>query len=189
VIKSASRSSITNDQKYRSMLAGAVPSSEYLIESRVLGTNSATVVFDNLDQFSGVYRHLMVVATPIITVSGTLAYMHLNGDTGTNYSRHYLDGNASTAFSSGEANSNSMYFAYWNAGDVQPSAVVCEILDAYSTTKNKSARSIGGRAGTSPMASVYSGSWRNTSPISSITIASTQNFQIGSRFSLYGMTA
>ena len=48
MIKSASRSSLVEDVKYTSMSAGVVPSSEYLIESRVLDTAVPSITFDNL---------------------------------------------------------------------------------------------------------------------------------------------
>jgi len=198
VIKSASRSSITNDQKYRSMLAGAVPSSEYLIETVTLPSDTPSVTFDNLAQFNGVYRHFQIVGTVRSTRGDTDSYLHLqfNGDFGTNYNSHYLRGTGS-AVSSGDLST-----AYPNGiadlaaipGATAPGnsfgALVIDILDPFKTTKNTTTRSLSGQAASYSRIALTSGLWRNTAPITSITLDDIfANFTANTRFSLYGVTA
>jgi hypothetical protein len=68
-----------------------------------------------------------------------------------------------------------------------PAAFVCDILDPFETTKNKTIRSLAGY-GSGGNVNLYSGLWINTSALTSITIlASSGNFASASRFSLYGI--
>jgi len=65
---------------------------------------------------------------------------------------------------------------------------VLDILDAYSTTKNKTIRSLSGMTGGANNLQLYSGLWNNTAAISSLNIfPGATNFVAGSRFSLYGI--
>lgn len=200
MIKSLRNSSISNPQDYRSMLAGVVPSNEYLIDTRLISNPVSSVVFENLDQYSGVYRHLQIVFSArasYTSANRTDLAMRVNGDTGsTNYGYHTLTGTGSgNAASGGEGSVSFLYFASFSSNaDASGSygAGIIEILDAFSSTKNKSFKGISGRVGVSPYASgLYSSFWKNTSPISSLTLfdLNSTNFIAGSRFSLYGVTA
>ena len=60
MIKSASQSSLTSNIKYRSMSAGSVPSSEYLITSTVLTQNEPSITFD-VSGLSAQFRHLVLL--------------------------------------------------------------------------------------------------------------------------------
>ncbi len=196
MIKSASRSSITNDQKYRSMLAGAVPSNEYLIESRILDTAVSSVVFDNLAQYAGTYKHLQIVfsaKSTFTTYDNSSLYVYLNGDTGSGYRGHYLFNSSTTVISGTDAGVAPLGVISSSRSDVPNrfGAGIIDILDAYSTTKNKTMRSLTGTIGTdSPYIMLLSGARFNTESISTIELRSnTNNLAIGSRFSLYGVTA
>ena len=190
MIKSASRSSITNDQKYRSMLAGTVPSSEYLITSTLLDANTPSVTFD-VSSFAGVYKHLQIAYTAKQTNSGSVGiYGRFNGDTAANYSWHYLAGNGSAVSSSALTSTTSMLVgsAFGTSTANAFGAGVIDILDAFSTTKNKTVRSLEGRA--TEWIALESSSWRNTASLTSITLfPDVYSFVAGSRFSLYGLTA
>jgi hypothetical protein len=70
------------------------------------------------------------------------------------------------------------------------STSVIDILDAYSSTKNKTVRILGGFAdGANSRMRLGSGAWLNTASITSISITDgeSQSFVAGSRFSLYGI--
>ena len=97
---------------------------------------------------------------------------------------HYLYGDGGAVYSGTSANGfmvNLVRAGVTNAF----SASVTDFLDSYSTTKNKTIRTFGGYSGE---LSLNSGLWQSTSSITSITIrTTTDNFAIGSRFSLYGI--
>ena len=62
MIKSASQSSLTNDVKYRNLDTFNIPSSEYLIQTIIVGsTPLANITFENLSQYAGTYKHLQLV--------------------------------------------------------------------------------------------------------------------------------
>ena len=199
MIKSALHSSLVEDIKYNSMSAGNAPSSEYLISTTLITSNTPSITFDNLAQFAGVYKHLQIVFTARVSYTAfnrsDLA-MRANGDNGTNYSYNALTSTGSgSPASGGEGSTNFMYFASISSNsDASGSynAGFIDILDPYSSTKNKTFRGLAGRAGVVPYAiGLYSSLWRNTAPISSLTLfdLNSTNFVPGSRFSLYGVTA
>lgn len=199
MIKSLKNSSISNPQDYRSMLAGSVPSSEYLIETILLGSTTPSVTFSNLGQYAGVYRHLKIVATVRSTRGDTDSYLYLqfNGDTGSSYNSHYIRGTGS-----GSATTGNLSVAYPN-GIIDLAAVpaataptnsfgacVIDILDPFNTAKNTTTRSLGGQAAPYSRVALTSGLWRNTAAVTSITLDDVfADFTAGSRFSLYGVTA
>jgi len=196
MIKSALQSSLTNDVKYRSMSAGAVPSSEYLIQTITVGSTPVPAVeFLNLNQHAGIYRHLQIVGVTRSTNSGTFSFMkmELNGDTASNYNRHLVFGEGGGIGAYGYPNVQDIGFGY-GAGGGSPAGsfglIVCDILDAFNTNKFKTARSMFSSPNGYNMIGINSGAWRNTNVVSSIKIVSqTDNFAEFSRFSLYGVTA
>jgi hypothetical protein len=163
-----------------------------LISTTTLGTATASVTFSSLGDYASTYKHLQIRSLAKTTVSGTGAedlVLRLNGDTGSNYARHVFQGNGS-GVTSGAATSTS----YLSAGLAATNAIdafsggVCDVLDAYSTTKNKTVRTLTGYSGGLAFISLRSGVWVNTASITSITLSSTGgNLNIGSRFSLYGI--
>jgi hypothetical protein len=159
-----------------------------LISTTTLDSGQPSVTFSNLGDYSSTYKHLQIRSSALVNASANLAIVRFNNDSGANYSRHYMEGNGSSIVSSGGANSDNMYYAYWSSGSTVISNVtVMNILDAYSTTKNKTVRALVGAVTTSNLITLYSGDWRNTGAITSVTISSPSNFLAGSRFSIYGM--
>lgn len=191
MIKSASRSSITNDQKYRSMLAGTVPSSEYLIETRILDSTVASVTFSNLSQYAEIYKHLQIVmvARSGVAVSNMGYRIRFNGGSSTDYSFHRL------ANATSYADAGATYFYITGGLQGSPAAAnsfgsaIIDILDAFNTSKNTVTRTLNGNDG---FISLDSCGWYDTAAIDSITIeadAGSPSFVAGSRFSIYGVTA
>lgn len=187
MIKSASRSSITNDQKYRSMLAGTVPSSEYLISTTVLTTATPSVTF-NVSSFAGVYKHLQIVYSARSSVPQTGIFSRLNS--GSSYSAHYLLGSGSSVLSSGFTSQSRAQIGLVTGSDAVSGHYgpgVIELLDAFSTTRNKTTRGISASNFAVILMSSLS---MNTDPISTWELTpDSGNFLAGSRFSLYGVTA
>jgi len=172
---------------------GGVALSDYeLISTTVLAGTAASVTFSNLGDYSSTYRHLQV--RTLARVSGATTetlLIRLNGDTGSNYSWHGLSGNGS-AVSSFALTSNSYMGIGIHPGTNSSANIfgptVIDFLDTYSTTKNKTARSLGGMNGAATTVRLHSGLWQSTSSLTSIQVFSeVTNFVAGSRFSLYGI--
>ena len=202
MIKSLTSSTVSNSQDYRSMLAGSVPSSEYLIDTRILDTAVPSITFDNLSQFAGIYKHLRFVISTRTSSAHILSFPNIrfNGDSGTNYSWHVMTGtNGGGVGGATASNETSILFHIANAASSTSSnayaPAIMDILDFSLTSKNKTIRSFSGVVadGTfNTQIRLFSGHWRNTAAINSVTFFEktySGNWLAGSRFSLYGVTA
>lgn len=163
-----------------------VPAYE-LIETVVMPSNASSVTISSIPS---TYKHLQVrtVAWNAATSSG-LMRMWMNGDTGTNYSAHRLQGNSSTVNSNEYLNNPFTYVGYYggsNQAGAAPSII--DILDYTNTSKNKTIKAFTGIGNQNEVA-LFSGLWMNTSAITSLTFKDNNNYQFnaGSRFSLYGI--
>jgi hypothetical protein len=178
------------------MSAGVVPSSEYLIESRILDTAVSAVTFSNLDQFAGVYRHLKIVSSARDTNSyagGLVIRMIFNGS-GSGYAWHLLQGGGTGANSVGSGNGTGQPYmrgGYYLGGGLVANSFgssITNILDFASSSKNKTIMALTGEP--QHTSALISGFWQSTNPVTSITLsADITSFAVGSRFSLYGVTA
>ena len=175
--------------------AGGVVGTYELIETQILGSSQSSITFSNLGTYSSTYKHLQIRLTARGSNNATweINEMRFNGDSGANYANHLLRGGGSTVSSSGGGGGTSIGFE--TVGNTAPSgafaAVIIDILDAYSTTKNKTTRTIWGRHNASDNAiTLTSGLWQNTNAISSIVLTDgggARSFLTGSRFSIYGI--
>jgi hypothetical protein len=146
--------------------------------------------------FSGIpagYKHLQIRGISRIT-SGSYAQVlyQLNGATGSSYSRHYLFGDGSTTGVSGIASTTSMYGGVMSGSSQSANifgALVTDILDYSSTSKNKTIRTLSGVDGNgSGYAWFSSGAYLSTDAITSITIIpESSTFVQYSSFALYGV--
>jgi hypothetical protein len=174
--------------------AGGVAGAYELIETTILGTNTSSVTFSSLATYASTYKHLQIRATGKTdrTASNTdFLLLRFNGDTGSNYARHLLAGDGSVVVSGAGTSTTSISVERF-AGNATTNffgAAVIDILDAYSTTKNKTVRSLGGLAGDVNQITLNSGVYLNTSSTTSLTLAvgGGTNILTGSRFSLYGI--
>jgi hypothetical protein len=172
--------------------AGGVPafSSDYeLIQTQVLGSNQASVTFSNLGDYASTYKHLQVrVVARVNFSSDARAEMdiRLNSDA-SNHNSHRLGGPAfSSTYISGEAFFGDFPFNTVNGNEF--GAAVIDITDAFSTTKFKTLRSMGGSTFTTPQLALHSGLYRSTSALTSIQIRGRNELiYTNSRFSLYGI--
>jgi hypothetical protein len=119
-----------------------------------------------------------------------------NGDTGTNYTNHYLHGTGSAADAGSfqiQAYSFAGPFSYtsgaYSTAGVYTNVVI-DILDYTNTNKNKVTRSIGGwDSNGSGRVGIYSNLWLNTAAINSIYISTANGNEVaGSVYTLYGIT-
>ena len=170
-----------------------------LISTTLISSNTPSVTFSNLGQYASTYRHLQIRSSVKSSLdnaslgSGNVR-MRFNGDTGNNYAIHKLFGNGSVAASladtSRSATIGSLLFSSNTANAF--SGGVCDILDAYSTSKNKTTRLLASAQATGSgqnFIQLVSGVWLNSSSLTSIELAPEDggNIVAGSRFSLYGI--
>jgi hypothetical protein len=174
--------------------ASAVGSDYELIETQILGSAVASVTFSNLATYASIYEHLQIRAVAKTNFAGSWAdtmNIRLNSDTAANYSAHNLNGDGTSVSSSSSTSATSMGLTLiaGNATSTIFGPIVVDIVDAYSTTKNKTIRSLQGTYSAGFQVRLVSGSWRNTASITTIgmTSANSSNFLTGSRFSLYGI--
>ena len=152
----------------------------------------ATVEFTSIPS---TYKHLQVRAIGRTTTANTgvdNVYVRVNSDSGTNYARHHIIGNGSTA-SAGSASSTNQAvlgdIARNNNTSGMFGAFVIDILDFANTSKYKTFRAISGSDlnGSGEMR-FRSSLWMNTNAISTITlIPENNNFAEHSQFALYGI--
>lgn len=170
---------------------GVAVSSDYeLISSTFLTGTQASVSFD-VSSFALTYRHLQIRAVVRGTHAANLLAIRFaaNGVGGTSYSLHGLYGNASVVASyaaSSQPTSYSGLMTGANAAANNFGASVIEIHEAFSSTKNKTIRTLGGIA--NHEVSLQSGAFLSTASISSIVLTpDAGSFAANSRFSIYGI--
>ena len=167
------------------------------IQTITLSSNQSSVEFTSIPS---TYKHLQIRAIAKDATSGAADYdslrMTVNSDTGTNYSTHYIQTQATSSVGSSYAANASNYYAggICRNGSGQGNSytgMVIDILDYQNTSKYKTFRSISGTEynGTYCFLLFTSGSWRSTSAITSIkfvvdTAASIYQY---SSFALYGI--
>jgi hypothetical protein len=167
---------------------GADLGSYDLLETQILGSAQASVTFSSLGTYSSTYKHLQIRAVAKTTngFANERLSVRLNGITAASYADHELFGNGSSLTSSANTNATVMQGQYVGGGSTASTifgAAVIDILDAYSTTKNTTIRTLWG---TSALVGLGSGFLNNTDAVSSIAL-SVGTFVAGSRFSLYGI--
>jgi hypothetical protein len=175
--------------------SGASAGSFDLLETQVLGSNTASVTFSSLSSYAATYEHLQIRMTVRSTRSadGDILAIQYNGDTTAgNYAYHFLAGSGSSVNSGGEA-TNFYAMTYIMAGSNPTNAftpAVVDILDPYNTNKNTVARTLFGGAFDRQIV-LQSFLWKNTAALTSIAIKPVigSTLLTGSRFSLYGIKA
>ncbi|CAB4140026.1 hypothetical protein UFOVP404_4 [uncultured Caudovirales phage] len=202
VTKIKGTSSFTNLTKYDSFLAGNnINDYESIATTTVGAGGAATVTFSSIPS---TYQHLQIRGlgqSSRATFGFDDVILRFNGDTGTNYARHYLGGSGSAAYS-GAANTPSSYIytdsiiGSSTAGTSFFGGFVMDILDYASTNKNKTVRTLGGTdlngtvGGEGGRITLNSGLWFATpAAITSVVLstASGTNFNQYSSFALYGI--
>jgi hypothetical protein len=164
-----------------------------LLESETLSTGAASITFGSLNAYSD-YKHLQIrmVARSSVASSNQNVGLTFNGDGGSNYSTHDMEGAGSGTVGSGSGSSITSIRAAQVVGTTVPDtwpAAIIDIYDFSNSSKNTTTRSLNGWAG-SGLARMFfrSGSWQNTSAITTLTLTDGGGgFIAGSRFSLIGI--
>ncbi len=154
-------------------------------------TFSSTATSHTFSSIPSTYTDLIVVmgVIPAATV-GYAPWFQFNGDTGSNYSFTWLQGDGSSA-TSGRQTSQTKGFTGWSIGLSGSSNVIASIQNYSNTTTFKTyIDRINETAGSYPGAGATVGLWRSTAAINSIKIGTDGGgFASGSTFTLYGIKA
>jgi len=173
--------------------AGGAAGSYELISTAYGTGSSSTITFSSIPS---TYKHLEIRGvmsdTDVTNKWLSDVSVRFNSDTASNYSYHFLEGNGTSATSSGGTTSTAMTLRNITTGQFTSGiygSVVISVLDYANTTTNKTLRYLGGCYANAEKAVHFgSGNWRSTSAVSSITISGgITNWTTASRFSLYGI--
>ena len=173
--------------------AGGAVGDYELIQTQILTTTESSVVFSNLGNFSTTYRHLQIRGVGRTTLNDTddVLYVRINGNTGSNYSSHELFAAGSGRAVAAQVSQTFMNMGRLTAANTNSNVFgpnVVDILDAYSTTKNKTLRGFSGAdRSPNPFVNFNSGAFYNTASITSITLFGGGSLVAGTRFSIYGI--
>ena len=158
---------------------------ESIATATVGSGGAASVTFSSIP---ATFKHLQIRGFQKGASAGDLTFT-LNGDTGANYTRHYLygTGNGGVPLSGGSINESTGYVGFNPTGTVFQSSVI-DILDYTSTSKTKMVRSLlGTDANGSGYILLTSSLWRATpAAITTISLSNT-NFSQYTHFGLYGI--
>jgi hypothetical protein len=190
-VKSVTRSTIRSNQKNNSASAGYSFQDFELIESVFVSIGTASVTFGNLTEYANEYKHLQIrtVVKTNNASTGDGIRLRINNDSGANYFRHGLFANGTAASSFAVLNDTSLQFGNIAGATTAGlfGASIIDIVDAFSSSKNKTIKSLAGYA---PFEiHLRTGariSLESTSSIALFPVSGT-NFVAGSRFSLYGI--
>lgn len=191
-VYSLSKSGINNWSKFSNVAASNGQTSNFeLIATQLVTSPVTSVSFTNLQNYSQ-YKHLQIRCVAIGATDDVLK-LTFNGDTLSNYSSHTLlgEGVAARSQSFTSQTAAQLQGGWYGTGNIYPSPFIADILDPFSTTKNKTIRSFCGTFQTSSIMQValVSAAWYSQSAVTSIQIKMNAggNFAVGSRFSLYGV--
>jgi hypothetical protein len=185
IASSIAKNTFTPTGSYDALASYTVPSG-----------GASSITFAGLPT-GGQYSHLqlrLIARTANSGADSDLIYYRFNSDSGSNYSWHYLQGNAGGSAISGAAANQTTIYTWSGSGNTSTAglfgAEIIDILDYASPNKYKTIKNLGGvdNNGAGNI-NLTSGLWMNTSPINSITITnySGTNFSQFSQFSLYGV--
>jgi hypothetical protein len=144
----------------------------------------STITFSSIP---GTYKHLQIRA--IAKASGTNfnPMMRFNSDTGSNYSWHYIYGDGNTASAGGGTSQTFIYNSITSTNANIYNGFIIDILDYANTSKFKTTRELSGQdRNSNGEINFFSGNWRSTSAVTSITF-SNGTFDQYSQFDLYGI--
>jgi hypothetical protein len=166
---------------------------DYELITTALVTSTVSQVTLDVSAFTSEYKHLQIRGVGRVSSGTTIRAFdsRFNGDSGTNYNGHIIIGEGASVYSGGSGNTSNASGFYVTGGGNSAGAFgggIIDIFDAFSTTKFKTVRSLGGQLGYNIM-SLGSSTWRSTNPITSIQLypQASESWAAGTRFSIYGI--
>ena len=177
----------TGNGVFSAASASATPivstSFESIATTSVGSGGTASISFTSIPQ---TYKHLQIRYSTLRSVANELA-LRFNGDTGANYSIHYLTGDGSAASAAGYAMNNSRTYVGNDGTSTQPLVGVIDVLDYTNTNKLKVQRTLSGvdKNGSGSIF-LFSGAWNNTSAVTQVDLFPGSGTLTGS-FALYGV--
>jgi hypothetical protein len=152
------------------------------IATTTLGTDSATVTFSSI---TSSYTDLIVILNATTNAEINLT-CQFNGDTGSNYSFTYFLGPGSGSESGNNFNQSHIVTGGFKGGTIGTQILQINNYSNATTYKTLISRT----NGSDKFVAIYTGLWRNTSAISSLTMGTTSStYATGSTFTLYGIKA
>jgi trimeric autotransporter adhesin len=150
-------------------------------------TSGTSVTFSSIPQ---TYKSLQVRMNCLVSSAASFTFT-LNGNTGANYHWHTIAQDTNTQVADGTSSAATSMRLLGTAKAVQsgyPLGAVIDIIDYASTTKNTTTKSFCEAVNnTGPALEIYSGLFRNTSAITSLTINTSTGFATGTSIALYGV--
>jgi hypothetical protein len=178
---------IANNSASGGGLAGAFES----IASATGTGSSGTITFSSIPQ---TYQHLQIRIMANDGGNNNIG-IRFNGDSGTNYANHKLEGDGSAVAASANTSVNRALYVGQATGltDIMGVSIV-DIHDYASSTKNTTVRSLVGWDSNNDVDGGYirltSGLFNNTASVTSISLVDLGgNFTTTSIFALYGIKA
>lgn len=177
---------------YRIFAAGEINSYESIATVTVGAGGSSSISFTSIPS---TFKHLQVrgIARTTRASDQDALVMQLNSDTGSNYSRHQLNGDGTSATADAGTSTTGMQINRFAASTATANTfgtMVSDVLDYTNTNKYTTVRTLGGYDNNgSGLITLNSGSWRNTAAVTTITLTSLNgaNFAQYSQFALYGI--
>ena len=161
-------------------------------ESIATFTGNNTVSTYTFSSIPSTYKSLQIRINNVTSGGGGRTGIRFNSDTGSNYNYHAVYGFNDVVGATGLA-TTAAYVAGYQAGPGPqgPTAIITDIIDYASTSKNKTIKSFYGveknlGAGNSEVG-LSSGLWRNTAAVTSITVFCGLEFDAGTSIALYGI--
>lgn len=154
---------------------------------------SSTITFSSIPQtFTHLQIRYLAQCVSSATAEENIAF-RFNSDTGSNYTRHYINGNGSSASAGSNTGVTQVYATAGQTSATYPSAFgvgILDILDYTNTSKYTTTRALSGVDfnGSGGGINLVSGLWRNTAAITTIDIRALDgNLSQYSQFELYGI--
>jgi hypothetical protein len=169
--------------------AGAANSYESIATVTVGSGGAANVTFSSIPS---TYQHLQIRGIIRNSNADDSSIIRFNSDSGSNYARHFLRGNGTSATAAAASSVTAMegpFTAYSGVTANAFTGAVIDVLDYANTNKYKTTRVLGGAdLNGSGAINLVSGLWMNTAAVTTIVIAAgSGNIAEYSSFALYGI--